>query len=327
MRATFLLVRGILSGTGDYAAIPGLETRQAPLARGDDPRSRLRIELLDGAGSVLLDVLPRVRFAEGCANSRGSIRLASVRAFVPFNRAARQLRVIFNGRIVHAAEIPQESPEITHVRAELDDELIVAWNVKHPSSIVWSRVTLLLDDGRELVLGMTTDQPELRLTTHRIPEQRGAKVRVAVSDGVRSSTKLSEPLSFPARAPIVTIIAPRSNQTIPFGQPFSLQATVADVAGGVLDWRSAAVHWRVDDEELPTNGCATTVHPPGKHLAAVVSERWGILAEAEFTVRQPSEEQLTFARFMEHVRAADAASQPNEKKARGTMCTWMRRSP
>lgn len=234
------------------------ERPQVPTIPGDP----IRLNLLDGAGNLLLDAPAPLE-----ALSEGSDQLLS-RA-LPVLEAARTLRLQRGAEVLAEIPISAQPPALKLDPPQIvDRELRIAWAATDADGdTVFSTVQLSPDDGRTWqTLQVNSPGSALAVSTDRVPGGTAARIRVISTDGVRSEVVTSEPFELPKHAPMVKIAGIRDGDQIDFGTAVSATGFGYDNEDGSLP--HAALEWTLLGPE-PRNGTGADFSlanlPPGVH--------------------------------------------------------------
>jgi len=171
-------------------------------------------------------------------------------------------------------EAPDRAPLVQRVTAEVDDHAVhLRWSTMphHGERQVTHSVQVTKDEGKSWnsvavrVVGEAVDVSLDGLPTGPL------RFRVLAHDGFHTASAVSDPITIPARPPVVTILHPVDGQPVPGGGSNGLYGAVTSLRG-ILDDR-ATVEWRIDGEPVDRGLDVFVKTPsPGQHQVELVVE-------------------------------------------------------
>ena len=248
-----ILFRGTVRADGAAAELrPALAAHLAAtpsLASGTH-----ELVLLDAAGAVLHSTrfTPTASHGEpapGTADTAGDDAVFSVVAPASVGGAARvQLRQVSTGAVVASATASASTPT-TAVPAPTTgtaDRVDLTWRSTDADGDALRHTVLYSPDGGASwdVVAMDVSGTSVSVPRRSLPGSAAARVKVVVSDGVRTSAAVSPSFALPNLAPTVTIASPADGATVTGAQSVVLEASVDDAEDGTL--APASVQWRSD---------------------------------------------------------------------------------
>jgi hypothetical protein len=259
----YLRVAGVLHPDGRYEARPGWETRHVVYRAGDD--GPFVAKLLDGSGRPLAQA--RMSTGEdGCGPWAPTQRL-ELTAYLPFDGTAADVVVVDTelGRELNRTPIHPAQPRVEIAEVDLaGTRLRARWTATHPLPLTYN-VALFAGRSRAFTLAVDQGGTTVDIDIGHLPGGDESHVVVVATDGVRSSSAVSDPFRIdgaPARA---VIISPAADARVAADEPFSLVGLVVDAAGEPVD--DAELRWSVDGEVVAEGIRLTGVPglPAGEH--------------------------------------------------------------
>lgn len=240
---TYFRFVGWLREDGEFSFDHGWETpRVTQPVRGTEG---CRITLLDAQSQPLLNARAEIQ-SDTCDSVGGRMKSRRVIGYVPAHRDAAKLRLSVDGRTVHEREVAPSAPRIERVDATVSDgSLRVTWQASHAAPL---RYWLGLADreGRRVKLVSDSQESEATFPLDALPLEGDCRVVVLASDGVRSSTATSEPISLPNKPVRVCILSPDGGRRYSPLHGMSLIGNATSPLGRLLDDEPLA--WFVDGE-------------------------------------------------------------------------------
>lgn len=255
-----LTLRGIIAADGASAQFkPALAVDLAPTP--SDPDGTHELVLQDAAGVVLHSVrfTPGHQDADAGPGGAGAGPQASLfNVVVPADLtgvARVQLRAA-DGRTLATTTATTAAPTVSvDVPATGSTErLTISWSSRDADAASLANTVLYSADGGTSwqVIGVDLTGSSMSVPRWSLPGSTHAQLKVIASDGVRSTTAVSETFSLPDLAPMVSVSAPGAGKVFTGEQAIVFIAQAHDVEDGHLD--DTAVQWSSDRDGLLGTG-------------------------------------------------------------------------
>ena len=225
------------SGTGSIFDVSPGQRALTPPTQG----SPYRVELLDGAGSVIASVVP----ATTSIDVDGAPSSTLLDATLPDSPAAASVAVTLDGREIAHRDRSRHAPTVVLLSPHSDarlaraDGTLIRWRA-HDADNDHLTVTVSYSADRGGHWKVIADQPvgsSVRVPSRAFSASPGGRIRVAVSDGFNLSTATAVRLHALGAPPQVQISGARQRTTLRTDQTLLLQGTAFDDAGHLLTGR------------------------------------------------------------------------------------------
>ena len=256
-------------------------------------------ELLDGRGQTLERVpvvaLPLQACGKcGCpSGDSGHFRTGLIQAFLPDRDDAKAVRLIRDGEEVWSRKAGRTKPTVVGMQAEIrEEELHLNWESRGADGSCVERAVRASADGGEtweaLTLLLESDEAVIPVEVLKSGEML---VQAVVSDGFMTAASEAVSVTVTQRAPVATVIWPRSDQPL-LGDVVRLWGV-----GTASDGRSLSgdeLEWEMDGEPVGTGTELWVDVRPGCCDHEVVlrarDRRWVSETSVKFTTRDVDRE-------------------------------------
>jgi hypothetical protein len=243
----------------ELAPETGLEPTKA------DPTGELSLTFVDDKGGPL-STFPFHAAAPDHHHGAGETAPGFL-LLVQLPQGAKGFRIDEGAKTLYQRTFDQSAPSITQVTATASGEQIdLSWKASDPETpdlrfnVFFQRTKA--DPPQLIASGLSA--PQLSIPVNVVPPSGGARFLVEATDGLNTATAQSDPVVIADRAPLVSIVEPRTGASAVAGQPVTLVGTGFDLAAGVLS--DASLRWTSNlDGDL---GSGSVIHPtftPGDH--------------------------------------------------------------
>ncbi len=219
----FLTVSGVLFADNRLLLEPGFVTDEPgdPSGEGEEV---LVAEVVGEDGRTLLH--HRVAIARYVADGEAMTEQA-VLGKVPLPEAARTIRFLRDGILVHELPLPQAEPDVRLEWAPGDGpsgRQTLKWSAKDPAGMPLRFLPAYSNDGGQTwrPLGLPTTETSLEVDFDTLP---GGNARIAVlaTNGGRTARAASASFRLPKRPCLAIILSPEDGATVPSGSETWLQ--------------------------------------------------------------------------------------------------------
>ncbi len=216
-----LRVIGRLYPDGRLRLRPSYLVESAPWSdREGDGTPELAVELLDAEDAVLA-VAP-LRVQSGCAFAQSG-QARAVRGWIPFHPHTRSLRFIHRGRPVLRIRRPEGSPRVTltwRPREREEGRRVVTWEAAHPQAEPMQFFLRYSHTGGRTWnrIGFRTEETRGEVDLDDLPGGERCLLAVVATDGINTSTAVSEPFSVALKPCRAMILAPVDGSTVRPGE-------------------------------------------------------------------------------------------------------------
>jgi len=248
-----------------------------PTTEGD-----YELQLLDSGGSVLYST----RF--GYSTKPGLFNLQ-----LPYTPGIGRLVVLQGGSVVGQLNRSPYPPEITMLPLPLigseETTMNVSWTGSDPDGDVVSYSLQYNCDGTEIwvPLAANLSQQSYNVNLNHIPGGT-CTFKVTASDGVNSSSAISDPFGAPPKGPLVQLIT--ESDTYAVGETILLSAKAYDLEDGVIP--NGNMHWTSDlDGNLGSGSTLSVLLSEGTHnltLYAMDAAGNGSVAQVTLEIKPSS---------------------------------------
>jgi hypothetical protein len=225
-RPAHWLVQGVLSADNTFIRQPGF-TSESIAPASLDPRSPLRVELLDEDGRLLLR--GGIPLTTPCSDGPGPdppFRLAS--GTLPLPAQTRLVRFMLDDVLLEEYRVPAGEPRtvLTEVpKPGARGMARVAWESDHPENVPLTHIVgFSADDGATWdPVGLPTRRNDIEINLDSLPGGERCRVCVKTTDGIHTITTESEPVALPVKPCLAMILAPEPGLKIDQGSTLGLQ--------------------------------------------------------------------------------------------------------
>ncbi|SDY88897.1 hypothetical protein [Nitrosomonas sp. Nm58] len=296
MARTFLRFVGKLWENGEFEPGIGWETERIRRRPNPDPYHQLQI--IDKMGNVL--AAGSVELRTPLCRSRGTDGMigAKVVGYVALHPEGYAVVFRCGERILYRVELKPERPAITRITVKVDEDYRIHanWEAEH-SQPLWFNLIFIDSDRRAISIGHELSEKQLVIETNHLPGGPNCTLAILATDGVRSTTMLSDPFSLPEKPPQLLIITPGGGEVLNPDQPISLLGNAHDLAGRTLS--DEHLIWMVDGEVFAQGKRLVPLGPlvPGPHRIKLAYQppNSDITVQTEVTVnvsnRSPEQEE------------------------------------
>lgn len=214
----------------------------------------LELELLDKSGKVLSREKVMQHHPVVCARQdpgwclvRGRIALVSGAYSLRLNRADR---VIIERLITDAPRLTLDWP---HKRVSRKKSFTLKLDYSTPDEGALIEVHLICDGSRSRFIGAGRPNKKLTLRFDDLPGGKACQLSVTYSNGVRSTTVLSESFELAPRRGCVELVHPEEDVKVPSWQPIPLYARYSSAEmDSPKETRKvvAELVWKLDGQEV-----------------------------------------------------------------------------
>lgn len=291
---TFLRFSGMISPTGEFQHHVGWETDH--IAHPPEPSGPFEIDQLDERGSVIART--KCQLSPPACGRAGVPMWQDIQAYVPLNDATMKLRLRDGDLARHEVEVSRTRPQLDLPLVNASEGRAAArWNASHKKPLVFN-VALFTEPGRVFPLALATRENNIDIDPTSFPGGDQCRIAVVATDGVRSTSILSEPFQLPQQPPVLYLLSPTDGTRFGAFEPIGLNGTAMDRGGLALP--DEHLSWHIDGVAV-SHGQRLEAVPalaPGPHT---IELRYGDAASSvAIEVAEPSElEQRWAARSAE----------------------------
>lgn len=246
-----LMVRGTIAlDTSTVELQPALTIAANPTA--SDPDGTHEIAVLDANGTALYattftPVLQVGDPADGSNATEPSSALLNV--VIPADLpGAKTLQVSTGGTVISSSVMSDSTPtaSIDTPTTGTSEDLNITWSSADGDGDSLSHTLFYSTDSGATwdLIAADLTRTSASIPRWTLPASNRARLKVIVSDGLRSSEAISEEFSLPNLAPTVTITDPLDGTTVSGSQTFAMDAQAYDAEDGELG--GASVTWTSD---------------------------------------------------------------------------------
>lgn len=285
-----LIIRGVVRFDSDRGELLPLQTTMAAAGRTMPGPGPYALELLNGEGSVLMrQIFDVPRGVE-------TVQPGTFRFVTPVLNDLRHIRILRNGKILLDKTASPNAPMLRLIHPNggesiQSDPLNIEWEASDPDldSLTY-RVEFSPDEGgtwRTLASDLTSTRISVPVTS--LAEARAARVRVEATDGMRTTSVLSEgTFSVNGVPPLLAVISPAPDaQQLQGGR---VQFEVATLNSKDSPIPEENLTWASDLEGVIGKGTrldlAGSMLRPGAHTITVTGvNRAGQVAQAQTRIQ------------------------------------------
>ena len=198
---------------------------------------------------------------------------ALVDEVVPFRPATRRILIIKGKRTLAAVAVSAHAPSVRlrslTERKRLRRRVTLRWRSRDADDGRRHYTVLYSHDGRRYIpIAAGLRKTSLKVDLRRLPGGMRARFRVIATDGVRTGSARSAPLSVAAKAPRVLIETPGEGAQLAAGEATTFAATVTDLQD--LRLPASRVVWRSSLQgEIGRGEAISAALSPGNHVITV----------------------------------------------------------
>jgi hypothetical protein len=232
---------------GNLVADPGfvVDGKPTPDAPADEPA--LEVDILDLRGNPLHAA--RVPWTQVCAPPAEGVRGGTTTVaigLVRFDRAARGLRMSDGGRVVLERTAPRQ-----RLVADVAWPPPIAPGEARSRRIEWQSAPGTLaapafsaDDGKTwLPIGLPSAESPLEVDLANLPGSDQGKLRLVVTDGLRTINVDSGPWALPRTGWVGTILTPTDGTAVAAGRMVHLAGQAIEIE--LRQWADEQLEWHV----------------------------------------------------------------------------------
>jgi hypothetical protein len=240
--------------------------------RPEEGKGDYLLELRDEDGQALITVAPLVDFERQSTSPQPGMRDTRVIAYLPLHPKGREI-VFRRGELILSRERVSEAPPevtISGLDVNRDDRVRLRWEAKHPEGRPLTyNVVYVVSKERAFSLARGLIRSEYVADLSSLPGSKEGRLSVLATDGIRSGFAVSDPFSISDKPPLLALVSPSDNETMPADQPINLSGQATDVAGASLP--SDGLVWRVDGKVVArgTTLALATGLEPGRHTVTI----------------------------------------------------------
>lgn len=248
-----LVVRGVIDmETSDVEMQPALAFTAA--LTESDPDGTHEVTVLDADGTALYTskftpVVPDQDPAEGGDTDVGSSAL--IHQVIPADLTGAKTVQVRSGTTVLWSKDMSDSAPTTSIETPTTgsaEDLTINWSSQDADAEALTHTLLYSADSGVTwnLIAIDLKSTSASIPRWTLPASNQARLKVIVSDGLRSTEAISDEFTLPNLAPNVTISDPLDGTTVSGSQTFAMDAQVHDAEDGELE--NASVVWTSDHD-------------------------------------------------------------------------------
>lgn len=240
-----LTITAAYDDAGQFLAEPGFVVEGVPTPDAERGTPALDVEILDARGRTMHAA--RVPWLRGCAppatrNPGGTVTAAI--GLVPFDQGAAGLRVTDRGRVLLERLAPKKPLAVKvawppPVKAGEPRTRQITWD-SDPGTL--AAPAFSPDQGATwLPIGLPSGESPLTVDLTNVPGSDDGRLRLVVSDGLRTVTVESDPWALAPSGWVGAILTPPDGSSVAAGRPVHLAGQAIELearrwADGELQW-------------------------------------------------------------------------------------------
>lgn len=270
-----LVVSGVIPFSGEHTLFPFIQSTgisNIDTISGDD----YSIIILSKSGKELSRVDFDADFIElGKGGDIGSPFVFKM----PFSKTAKKIELRKNGRILESRKISKRQPSVSITNISQVDSTTYKVNINafDKDKDTLNYLISYTPDGERFFMidfEWVEEGKTFQFDISKLPGSNGGKIRVLVTDGVRSATAFSDTFKVPNQPPMVSIINPLEDAVFEKGGTFVLSGSAMDQEDGNLP--EASLTWQSDQNgTLGTGdilGISSDDLSPGTHTITFIAK-------------------------------------------------------
>jgi hypothetical protein len=222
----YWLVQGMLLADNTFVRATGFAT-ETTQPTAEDPRSPLQAEVLDDKGKVLLRT--GLALSVPCTDSpQTDSPFRRVSGVIAVPKKTARVRFLLGDALLEDYRVPKGEPIVSFTslpKSGTRGVVRIRWKSEHPAGTSLTHVIgFSADDGKRWrPLGLPTQAKEFEVDLDALPGGEHCRFCVKTTDGIHTTSTISDPIALPIKPCVAMILAPESGTHLKQGTPLKLQ--------------------------------------------------------------------------------------------------------